>query len=287
MGNFFRSKKFRIILCVIALLIGIMLYGATQDGYALPTTGWIGRICNPIRSVSNQISDRVENVMKTWARQKQTREENAELKSRVAELENQLLDYAQTQEELESLQKFMGVREEHPEDVLSNPCSVIGYVENDPFHSFYIDRGTEDDIAVYDPVVTSEGLVGIVSEVAPTYAIVETICSPNLSVSVACSAKHESGIVEGDLALTSEYRCRMIYLDKETTLEAGDLLVTSDSVGIFPQGYLIGSVVGIEPMESGLSYSAVIEPAVDFENLTSVIVVTDFVGKETQDGAEE
>ena len=32
MGGFFRSKKFRIILCIIALLIGMMLYAVTQDG---------------------------------------------------------------------------------------------------------------------------------------------------------------------------------------------------------------------------------------------------------------
>lgn len=48
MGGFFRSKKFRIILCIIALLIGMMLYAVTQDGYTLPTTGFLGRILNPI-----------------------------------------------------------------------------------------------------------------------------------------------------------------------------------------------------------------------------------------------
>ena len=41
MGGFFRSKKFRIILCIIALLIGMMLYAVTQDGYTLPTTGFL------------------------------------------------------------------------------------------------------------------------------------------------------------------------------------------------------------------------------------------------------
>ena len=32
MGGFFRSKKFRIILCFVALLIGMMLYAVTRDG---------------------------------------------------------------------------------------------------------------------------------------------------------------------------------------------------------------------------------------------------------------
>ncbi len=66
MGGFFRSKKFRIILCIIALLIGIMLYSVTQDGYTLPTTGFVGRILNPVRSVSNRISDSVEDALEMF-----------------------------------------------------------------------------------------------------------------------------------------------------------------------------------------------------------------------------
>ena len=160
------------------------------------------------------------------------------------------------------------------------------YVENDPFHGFYIDKGSKDGISVYDPVVTSEGLVGIISEISETYATVETLCSPNLSVSAEVTTKKESGIVEGDITLAPDYQCRMIYLDKDTKLEKGDLLTTSNSVGIFPQGYLIGSVVSIQPMDSGLSYCAVVRPSVDYENLSEVIVVTDFAGKEQQDASK-
>ena len=47
MGGFFRSKKFRIILCIIALLIGMMLYAVTQDGYTLPTTGFLDPESDP------------------------------------------------------------------------------------------------------------------------------------------------------------------------------------------------------------------------------------------------
>ncbi|MGN1403700.1 MAG: rod shape-determining protein MreC [Ruminococcus sp.] len=286
MGGFFRSKKFRIILCIIALLIGMMLYAVTQDGYTLPTTGFIGKICNPIRSVSNRISDSVENTLETFTRSKEYQQENEELRQRVAELEYQLVDYHKTQQELTDLEGFMGVKEDHEDFVLSDPCTIIGYVENDPFHAFYIDKGSEDGLSVYDPVVTAEGLVGIISEISETYATVETICSPNLSIGAEVSGKSESGIVEGDVTLSSSYRCRMIYLEKDTTLKKGDLVITSNSVGIFPQGYLIGSVESIEPMESGLSYCAIIRPSVDLENLSNVIVVTDFAGKEQQNAAD-
>lgn len=286
MGGFFRSKKFRIILCVIALFIGIMLYAVTQNGYTLPTTGFIGRILNPIRSVSNQISEHVEDTLHVFTRSKEYQTENEELRQRVAELEKQVVDYNKMEQQLTDLQGFMGVKEAHEDNHLSDPCTIIGYVENDPFHGFYIDKGSKDGISVYDPVVTSEGLVGIISEISETYATVETLCSPNLSVSAEVTTKKESGIVEGDITLAPDYQCRMIYLDKDTKLEKGDLLTTSNSVGIFPQGYLIGSVVSVQPMDSGLSYCAVIRPSVDYENLSEVIVVTDFAGKEQQDASK-
>lgn len=283
MGSFFKSKKFRIILCVVALLIGVMLYAVTQDGHTLPTTGFVGTVLKPVRAVSNQISQTVERTLDVFAKSKSYQTENQELQQRVAELENQLVDYRKTQEELEDLKGFMGVKKDHEDYVLSDPCAIIGYVENDPFHAFYIDQGSEDGISVYDPVVTSEGLVGIISEVSQHYSTVETICSPNLSIGAESSEKKESGIVEGDVTLTADYQCRMIYLEKETTLKEGDLIVTSNSVGIFPQGYLIGSVQSIEPMDSGLSYCAILKPSVDLASLTNVIVITDFAGKEQKD----
>lgn len=286
MGGFFRSKKFRIILCIIALLIGVMLYAVTQRGYTLPTTGVIGTVLKPVRAVSNQISSAVQDTLQVFTRAQSYQTENEQLRQRVAELENQLVDYHKTQQELADLEGFMGVKEDHEDYVLSDPCTIIGYVENDPFHGFYINKGSRDGIAVYDPVVTAEGLVGIISEISETYATVETICSPELSIGAEASNKSESGIVEGEVALSADYLCRMIYLEKDTTLEAGDLITTSNSVGIFPQGYLIGSVQSIEPMESGLSYYAVIRPSVDLENLTNVIVITDFAGKEQQDAAD-
>ena len=41
---------------------------------------------------------------------------------------------------------------------------------NDPYGTFVIDRGSNDGIKLYDPVVTSEGLVGVIVEVANSYA---------------------------------------------------------------------------------------------------------------------
>lgn len=103
MGGFFRSKKFRIILCIVALLIGMMLYAVTRDGYTLPTTGFLGTVLNPIRSVSNSISSGVQDTMDVFTKSKEYQTENEELRQRVAELESQMVDYDKTKQDLADL----------------------------------------------------------------------------------------------------------------------------------------------------------------------------------------
>ena len=136
MGKFFKSAKFRIILCIVALLIGIMLFAVTQKGYTLPETGVVGTILNPVRKVSNSISYQVERGLRVFTDKKAYQEENESLKKQVAALQNQLVDYDKTKQELEDLQGFLEIKQQHTEDQYSEPCDIIGYVTNDPFGSF-------------------------------------------------------------------------------------------------------------------------------------------------------
>lgn len=284
MGDFFKRNKFRILLCMIALLIGIMLYTITKSGQTTVGSGIAGTILNPIRSVSNSISHQLEHVTKAFTNITSYQTENEALKKENAALKNQLLDYEKTKQDLAELEKFMGIKEENPDYVLSDPCSIIGYITNDPFHSFLIDKGTEDGISLQDPVVTAEGVVGIISEVSTSYATVQTLCSPKLSIGAMSATASDTGLVEGEISLAKDYLCRMIYLDRDTKLKEGDLIKTSGAGELFPQGFLIGTVEHLELMESGLSKYAVIKPAVDFETLTSVIVIVDYEGKEAVNG---
>jgi len=73
--------------------------------------------------------------------------------------------------------------------------------------------------------------------------------------------------------------------DLENKLEAGDLMVTTGTSGYFPKGYSIGTVKSVGIDSSGLSACAEIEPCIDISRLSSVVVITDFSGKNT--GEEE
>lgn len=285
-GGFFKSKKFKIILCMLAFSVGMMLYTFTKGGYVFSGEALLNTVLNPVKKLANNITVSVEKGIERFTNTDNYYDENIELKKQIAQYQQLEADYNQTVEEFDELKAFMGIKEEHSDYVLSDPCHIIGYVTNDPFNSFYINKGENDNkdsehkIEVYDPVVTSEGLVGIITEVADTYSVVTTILSDEISVSAVVSGTKDSGVVEGSMNVVGDGKTRMIHIDKEKCKsKAGNLVVTSSDSGIFPSGYLIGTIDSIGTSESGLTNYADITPSVDFDNLSTVMVILDFDGK--------
>ena len=85
--------------------------------------------------------------------------------------------------------------------------------------------------------------------------------------------------MEGNLRYAADGKTKMIYMDKTMTMQQGDLVITAGSSGLFPWGCVIGNVAETGLEESGLSAYAVLQPAVNLERITSVVVILDFNGK--------
>lgn len=280
MGEFFKSTRFKVLLAFLAFLVGIMIYSVTRGGYSLSGVSFINTITKPFRYVSNSISmkieksaDRINNADDYYA-------ENQELKKQIGELNKKLTDYDDLVAEVEELRKLVVIKEEHPDNIFSQPAEVMGYIANDPFKGFTIDRGYADDIEPYSPVITPEGIVGIVIDVSQHSSTVRTLLSPDLSIAAICSSTNtDFGIIEGTVIMAENGMTKLTHLDKNHQIKKGDLMITSGSSGLFPKDHAIGIVkeTGIEA--NGLSAYAEIEPCADISRLRSVFVITDFDGK--------
>lgn len=280
MSEFFKTFKFKLIVCIMALLAGFMLCSALSDGTPFSGTEFINRITNPVKKYASSASGFVGEKLDALLNASEYKDENEKLRAEIAKLRQDLTDYENKKNELDELQKFIGIKEEHEDVVLSNPCTVISRTANDPYASFVIDRGSEDDISLYDPVVTSEGIVGIITEVAETYSTVETVLSPDIAIGAICRQTNDTGIVQGNIKYARDGKCEMIYIDRENRLEEGSIITTSGASGRFPKDFLIGSIEYTEADESGLSSYAVIKPYVDIQKVSSVMVITAFNGQE-------
>ena len=102
MGDFFKRNRLRFLLCILALLIGVLLYAAMQGGQ---TTGVMGVVLNPLRQVTQTVSKQAERLVTAFTNQTSYQTENDRLKEENAALKNKLLDYEDTKQQLPTWRK--------------------------------------------------------------------------------------------------------------------------------------------------------------------------------------
>lgn len=288
MRDFLKSAKFKVLLGLLAFLVGIMIYAVTKGGYSVSGASVINSVTKPFRKASNGIGMKIENTIDKINHAQEYYDENQRLKAEISELKKQLTDYEDLKEEVEELKKFVVIKEEHPDLVITQPAEVLGYVTNDPFKSFTIALGSEDGITPYCPVVTAEGLVGITIDVSEKVTTVRTILSPDLSIAAVCSASGgDYGVIEGTVLSASNNNTKLTHLSPDNKLKEGDLMITAGNSGLFPKDYAIGTVKELGFEDNGLSACAEIVPCVDIARLTSVTVITDFTGKKEAESDED
>ena len=124
-------------------------------------------------------------------------------------------------------------------------------------------------------VLAGSGLVGIVTEVGPTWAKVRSIIDDANNVSGMVLSTSDTCIVSGDLSLMNTGQITFDQMENnDNTVSVGDQIVTSYISDKYLQGILIGSVSEINVDSNNLTRSGYITPAVDFRNIQEVLVIT-------------
>ena len=265
----------------MAVLLGFMIYSVTTGGYADSGSSFWGKITAPVQKFSYSISETVTSSLDMFFNAKKYYDENARLKSRLNEMYNDMIDYDRVKQENADLRAMLELKREYADYSFSSPCDVIARMTNDPFASFVIDKGTNDGIKPYDPVITSEGIVGVCYDVGETVSKVRTLYSPKTVIGVYTLRTKVTGITEGDPESAADGLCRMNYIDKNADIVPGDVIITSGSTN-YPADQLVGIVEEVHTEDSGLSKYALIRPAVDPKTVSGVFVVTNFVIEPTE-----
>lgn len=279
MKEFFHSTKFKILVCIFALLLGLITYVAVSAGAASIPGQLLETVTRPFVQLSNSISEGVSGFFDKLVNADKYKQENDILREQLSEMYLQIIDYRDIKAENEQLRQILELKEENDELVFSAPCDVIARNANDIYGGFTIDKGEHDGLSLYDPVVTSVGLVGRITEIAPYYSKVSTILSPNVTVGAYCARSKATGVIENDITYAEKGLVLMNNIQKDADLNVGDMIITSGQSGIFPEGMLIGSVTEIFDDDNGLSKHAVIQPIEQLSSVKTTFAITGFKGK--------
>lgn len=274
-----RKPKFvvptKYILLVMTLLcVGGILVSFTLNISGGPLNTVAGYLFAPmqrgINYVGTWISDKADNLKKL----SDVMAENEELRSQLNEKTTELNTVRLEQYEQENLRELFELDQKYPsyEKVAAN---VIGQNGGNWFSSFTIDKGSNDGIEVDMNVISGSGLVGIVTDVGPNYAIVTSIINDTTNVGGMVTTTSDNLIVNGSLLQMNE---NMVIEfsnlnDSDDEVTVGDPVVTSYVSDLYQQGILIGYINSLEKDSNNLTKSGTITPAVDFEHIEEVLVI--------------
>lgn len=278
MREFFSSKIFKLFVALAIILFAFMLRATLTEGFSNVFSSVIGTITTPIQKVTTGFTDSVTDLLYKFVHVNDISKENDALKEENRQLIEQMADYENIKHENESLKKDLGVKEQNPEWTLEK-ASVVARDPVGRFYSFTIDKGYLDGVSERDPVVTANGLVGIVSEVSPMFSKVITILDISLNVGCYNVRTRDVATVAGDIRLAEDGKTKMSLIPRESGSAKGDIIQTTGTSGLFPKDITIGKISEVEFEPHGTTLYAVIEPTNDIKNVKDVLVITSFRGQ--------
>jgi len=265
------KEKYVIVIVTIVLLITIILTAGKRYNITFIEKG-LGYIVMPVQKTFSSVGEWISDQIYFIKNIKELEKQNTELAKKVDELsyENKILQ--QYKDENTRLRKLLELDKKYP-DYPKIGAEIIGKDPGNWYNVFLIDKGSNDGLEVDMVVLSGNGLVGHIIEVAPNYSKVLSIIDDRNAVSSKVLRTGDLGIVKGDLTLLNEGLCKMEYVDAEADIIVGDEIVTSNLSDIYSPGIMIGVVKEIETESHGLTKYALIEPVVDFRHLEEVLVI--------------
>ncbi len=266
------SKYLLTILSIVCIMLLFFSYSTGFSGGPVETIA--NYIFVPVQKGIDYIGSSLSISAEDSKSKKELLAENEELQAEISDLNDQISNMQLKLTELKKLQDLYDLDQTYY-DYETTGARVIAKDSSNWYNTFTIDKGSKDGIAVDMNVIASGGLVGIVTSVGDSYAVVRSVIDDDSNVSAMISSTEDNCIVSGSLDLmSSESTIRFSDLDDDDNQVAiGDIIITSNISDKYLPGLLIGYVASITEDENNLTKSGTLTPVVDYKHISDVLVI--------------
>ncbi|QCT01977.1 rod shape-determining protein MreC [Paenibacillus algicola] len=218
---------------------------------------------------------------------KEVYSENERLKMAVAQYARESAEYHRIKAENEDYMNMLKFTEaqKNKYDYDYRPANVLSVNQDPNNHTLVIDLGEKDGVRQNMTVISVEGMVGVISQVGNFTSTVKLLTTldpqdaKRQQIAATVSNKDTFGIIESYDKKTR--MLKMTRIPEDDPVAPQDLIVSSGNGGVIPRGMIIGKVVEVETGEFGLTRTATIEPAANFQDWKTLLVV--FTPEEPQE----
>lgn len=281
MGKIFKKKGIWTVLAVIVVFLVLMKYSSSTRAEITAIERIIRDSFTPLQSGLSGLRRGLGNVSLGLADKRDLQEQNQELTLKEQQLKQENQQLREYKAEALRLRGLLAFKEKNEQYTLQ-AAQVIARSPNNWFKVITIDQGAQDGISQGMPVINPDGLVGRVTNTSAYSSQVELITDREMAVGAILQNTRETrGIVEG---LGNSDTLGMINIPYYSKIKKGERVLSSGLSEFYPKGITIGTIKAVKRETNGLLLSATIKPAVNFDELEEVFVITEFRAQTEETG---
>ena len=201
------------------------------------------------------------------------RSENAKLKRELRDLRAQSTANLAGSQRAAALERLLRYEQgpTYPKDYRPVSTSVISFPSGPFEQQIAIAAGSGSGLGINTPVVSADGLVGRVTNVAPSTAVVTLITDPDSAVAARDLTSGVSGLIRHGQGGTLMFD----RVAKEQVVQKGDVIVTQGTrdrkyPDLYPYGIPIGRVVSVGRSDIASYLTVQVTPFAALGSLDSV-----------------
>lgn len=267
--KFLKSKAFIICLvCAIVLTLIPMLLAAFGGTDLLRS--FAGTVAKPFNIAGSKVAEAFNGFVEVFADYDDLQKENESLRAELDAYKEKEYEEAILREQNDWLKDYINFHSTNPSAKLTD-AKIISREAGNFGTVITLNKGSAHSIKKDMPVITADGLLGYVSEVALNWCKVTTVIEAKNSIGVYSERKGTQGILTGSVELREQGLCKMTFINGADGMQIGDKIFTSGgSQSIYPSNLYVGSVseLKIDPVTG--EAVAIVTPKIDFTKLSDI-----------------
>lgn len=268
MHDFFR--RYRVVVsCAFFLGLALTLraMNTLSPGHVDPVGVLLLEVMHPFQLGMTAVSRSTTRLWDEYIALWSLREQNAELRRRIADLESLSRRMLETDLANRRLGKLLELKSVWVDGTIA--ARVVGRSPSSAVRTIVLDKGEANGVTKGMAVLAPGGVVGQVVTASSHAARVMLVSDLNSGIDVLVQRSRVQGIAAGAV----DNGCTLKYVQRGSDIAIGDSVITSGLDGIFPKGQSVGMVSHVDARESHMFQEVEVKLSADLAKLEEVLVV--------------
>jgi rod shape-determining protein MreC len=261
-------NTYRLQFFIIATFIGLFLLMSqthTNEGTSR-FQSVVQTITYPLQASVNSIASTFKNLWYSYISLIDVNEENKLLRQQLLDMEEKMNQHIENSVQFLRLRnQLLFASKKITEKIFAE---IIGESADNNHDISLINRGSNQLVLRNYVVLRKEGLVGRIQSVSPFQSSVQLITDHRSRVSALIQRNRIRGLIYG-----THEGLEMRQINQHANIKIGDRIISSGLGGLYPKGLLIGWVKEIRHQKHELFKTAILDSAVDFNQIEEVFVI--------------